>query len=334
MNKEEADENDFFKDMLIRDFCKSDLHDLLDVARLSFAPEFELTGFDVDRIKKLVNQAFGPIGRIFLGFSKIFGKERFKFFVAEVNSRVVGGTMVTKHGRIGYISTVMVHPAYRRKGIARRLMESALNYIHKRNMRRAVLHVVSTNVPAKNLYTKLGFKEFEKITYLVSDTDSLSELENIEGVQVRSFQKDDINAVYSLMKSSEDPKHLEILDFKKDDLKTPLITRVFHLFRESRMVALYHNKVIGYVQATYTTANEAGRIINIQVHPKMRGKGVEELLISSAINEIKKKIGVKKILGTASLKRPELIVAMERLGFKKHFELSGMFLETTCLKNM
>jgi len=321
-------------DISIRDFQKSDLEHVLELGRVCFAREFELAGLDIEHLKKKSEQIFGFAGRILLFLLQVFGKEPFKFFVAETNGNVIGTTMVSRQGKVGYISTVMVHPNYRGRGVAKRLLGKAVDYIRKSGMERAVLHVVSTNVPAKNLYTKLGFKEFEKIAYLVSDIDSLSQPENIEGIRIRSFQKGDIDAVYSLMKSSEDPKHLEIFDFKKDDLKVPFIARVFHLSGESRMVALCYNKVIGYVQATYTTANEAGRIKNIQVHPKMRGKGVEELLISSAINEIKKKIGVKKILGTASLKRPELIVAMERLGFKKHFELSGMFLETTCLKNM
>ena len=66
----------------------------------------------------------------------MFGKEPFKMFVAEIDRRVVGTTMVNKRGKVGYISTVMVHPTYRRKGIARKLMTSALDYIQKKKKNR------------------------------------------------------------------------------------------------------------------------------------------------------------------------------------------------------
>lgn len=318
--------NELVDDVLVRDFRKSDLHDLLEVLGLSFAEELEVSGFDPDHAKKMVDQMFGIIGRIFLGFSKLFGKEPIKFLVAEVNKRLVGTTMVNKRGKVGYISAVMVHPTYRRRGIARKLIKNALDYIQKKKMKRAVLHVVSTNVPAKSLYTELGFREFEKIAHLVGNVDSFSPPENVEGVQIRSFQKNDTDAVYELVKSSEDPKHLETFDFKKNDLKTSFVQRVFHFFTENKIVALQDNRIIGYAQAIYTTPNEAGQIRNVQVNPEMRSKGIEEMLIHSGINEIRK-IETKKIRGTASLKRPELITAMKRLGFEKHLEMEGMVLE-------
>ena len=318
--------NETVDDVLIREFCKSDLNDLLEVLGLSFSEELEVSGFDPDHAKKMVDQMFGIIGRVFLGFSKLFGKEPIKFLVAEVNRRLVGTAMVNRRGKVGYISTVMVHPTYRRKGIARKLMKNALNYIQNKNLKRAVLHVVSTNVPAKNLYTELGFREFEKTAHLVGNIDHFSQAENVEGVQIRNFQKKDTDAVYELMKASEDPKHLEIFDLKKEDLKTPFVQRVFHFSTESKIVAFHGDSVIGYAQAICTTPNEAGRVRNIQVCPEMRSKGIEEMLINAAINEIKK-AGTKKVTATASLKRPELIAAMKRFGFKKHLEMEGMVLE-------
>ncbi len=215
--------------VLVRDFRKSDLNDVLDAIRLSFTEEFKVTGFDPDRARKMANQMFGIVGRIFLGFSKLLGKEPVKFLVAEVNRRVIGTTMVTMQGKVGYISTVMVHPAYRRKGVAKKLTSYTLGYIEKREMKRAVLHVVSTNEPAKSLYSKLGFKNFEKIEYLLGKIDSLKHVK-VEGVKTRSFKREDIDTVYDLIRSSEDPKHLEIFDFDKNKLKTPFFEQIFRFF--------------------------------------------------------------------------------------------------------
>jgi ribosomal protein S18 acetylase RimI-like enzyme len=318
--------NEIVYDVSIRDFRKSDLQNVLDLAELCFVKELELTGWDPEHVKKMVDQMFGIAGRIFLTLSKLFRMQPIKFFVADVNSRVVGTTIVTKRRKVGYISTVMVHPDYRRKGIARKLMKFAVDYIRKNKMKRAVLHVASTNETAKSLYTKLDFREFEKIVYLIGNVDPSIKPVEIEGTQVRGFQKNDTNAVYDLIKSSEDPKHLEIFEFKRNDLKASFVQRVFRFSTENKIVAVHNNSIVGYAQVLYTTAKEAGQIATVQVYPEMRSRGIEEMLIHSGIEEIKK-IGTKKVLGIVSLKRPELIAATMRFGFEKSLELNGMVLE-------
>lgn len=312
--------------LLIRDFRKSDTDDLLDLLPKSFAEEFEVTGFDPDHVRQMVNQLFGIFGRIFMGLTTLFGKEPVKFLVAEVDNRVVGTTIVNNGGRVGYISTVMVHPDYRRKGIATMLMRNAVDYISKKKMSKAVLHVVSTNIPAKNVYSKLGFNEFENITHLVGEMDSLSRPENTEKVLVRLFQNSDINQVCSLIKVSEDPDHLRVFDFCSDDLKTPLWRRIIHFSTERKMVAMQNDRIVGYAEVSYTTPKEASRIENVQVHPEHRSSGIEGALIAAAIDQIGQ-CKTKRIRVTVPAMRQELIEIFESLGFRKHLEMEGMFLE-------
>lgn len=318
--------SDVAEDVLIRDFRKSDLNDLLDVASLSFTEEFEVTGFDLDRVREMVDRMFGTLGKIFFGFSKLFGKEPVKVFVAEVGDRVVGTTMVSNRGKVSYISTVMVHPTYRRKGVATKIMESALKYVQKKKSR-AILHVITTNTPAKNLYKKLGFKRFENITYLVGDIDSLPKPKNTEEIQIRPFHKSDINKVYNLIKISGDPNHLKIFDFSKNDLKTQLLKRIFYFSTEKKMIATQNDKIIGYTRASYTTPKEAGHIGDIYTYPENRSTGIERALINAAIDQIRQ-CGTKRIQATVSTMRQELIETLTNLGFSKHLEMEGMFLET------
>lgn len=313
-------------DVCIRDFRKSDLPDALNVARLSFTREFELTGFDPDHVSKMVDQMFGVTGRILLNLFKIFGKEPFKLFVAETHKRVIGTTMVNRQGRVAYISTVMVHPDYRRRGIARRLVKSAAEYARRKRMKRAILHVIPANLPAKNLYTSLGFRDFENRVQLIADTESIPVPKEISQINIQRFQKSDTEAVYSLIRSSEDAKHLDAFDFKKGDLKTGLLENVFSFATKHRMVAVHNGSLVGYIETTWTTAEEAGHVANIQVCPTLRGKGIEEMLIHEGANEIKR-MGTKKILGSACSSSVELITAMEKLGFSRCLELDGMLLE-------
>ena len=317
--------NEASYDVLIRDLRKSDLDDLLDVASQSFAEEFEITGFDPDRVKEMVDRMFGILGKLFLGFSRLLGKEPVKLFVAEADNRVVGMTMVSNRRKVSYIANVMVHPTHRRRGIATKLMKSTLNYIRKKK-NRAVLHVIATNTPAKNLYTKLGFKKFENIIYLVGNIDSLLKPKNTAETQVRTFQKSDINEVYNLIKVSEDPNHLRIFDFSKNDLKTSLLQRIFHFSAERKIVSMQNDRIVGYANASYTTPKEAGHISNVHVYPEKRSSEIETALINAAIDQIRQG-GTKRILATVPTRRQELIETLTNLGFKKYREMEGMFTE-------
>jgi ribosomal protein S18 acetylase RimI-like enzyme len=314
------------EDVLIRDFKKSDLDNLLEVAKKSFAKEFEISGFDPDHIREMVNKMFSFWGKIILGFLKLMGKEPFKLFVAEADGKLVGTTMVNIKGKIGYIVAVMVHPIYRRKGIATKLMKNALNYTQKKKLSRAILDVVSTNIPAKGLYRKLGFEKFESVVHLVANINSLQRPQNVEDVQIRNFEKKDMEAVYDLIKRSEDPTHLKVFDFKKKDLEFPLIKRITRFTTDKKTVAAKNDRIVGYTEASYTTAEEAGRIRNIQLHPNMRSKGIEDILIYAGVDHIKNG-GASRIIATALSTRQELVEKMKQLGFKKSLEMEGMVLE-------
>ncbi|MCS7197072.1 MAG: GNAT family N-acetyltransferase [Candidatus Bipolaricaulota bacterium] len=81
----------------------------------------------------------------------------------------MGSVVVQPQGlerRKWYINVVAPHPDYRRKGIARRLMEAAIEHIRQRGGELALLNVRADNVPAYLLYRRLGFIEFDSVTQL------------------------------------------------------------------------------------------------------------------------------------------------------------------------
>jgi ribosomal protein S18 acetylase RimI-like enzyme len=310
----------------VRDFRKPDLASALKVVQLSFVEEFELKGFDPRHIEKLANQMFGVPGRILLGLLKTLGKEFLRAFAAEVGDQVVGTTIVTKQRKVAYISTVAVHPFFRRRGVARRLLKRALEYVRNQGLKRAVLHVISTNSPAKALYVGLGFRDFEKVVLVAADVEWVSPPEPVKGIEIDDFRKSQTDTVHELLRFSEDPGRLDVFDYEKDDLQTTFFERVFHLYSKEQMVASCGGRIIGYLESTHTTPEEAGQINNVQVHPEFKGKGIEEMLIHAAVSKIAS-AGTKKIVGTVSARKPELIAAMEKLGFERHLELNGMVVE-------
>ena len=80
--------------VLVRDFQKTDLNDLLDLLPRCFTKEFELTGFDSAHARDMVNRGYGCTVELFMATARLFGREPIKFLVAEAKEQVVGTTMV------------------------------------------------------------------------------------------------------------------------------------------------------------------------------------------------------------------------------------------------
>jgi len=312
--------------LIIRDFRREDIDGVIECARESFVEEFEKEGFDPDVWRKVVRRRFSASGRILFGFFKLFGKEPIKFFVADMNGKVVGTTMVTKRRNIAYIETVMVRPDFRRKGIATELMKTAIHYARKRRFACVILQVSHTNNSAKELYHKLGFKKFDDTVYLTANLDSLPSLERVEGIQVRDFQKWDKDAVYELIRSSRDPNWFKTYNFQKSDLKTSLWNRIARMSTERKVVAVKDGKIVGYASLSYTTGKEAGRIRNIDVSPDMGAEGIEEELIRTGLNYVKPS-GTKVVLVTVPLTKEGLIKKLADIGFRKWLIIEGMVLK-------
>ncbi len=87
-------------------------------------------------------------------------------FVWEENGRIVGNaTLIRTKVRDRYlVVNVSVHPDFRRRGIARRLMEAILEQVQGEGGRFALLQVVKDNLPAIDLYKSLGFQVLGSVT--------------------------------------------------------------------------------------------------------------------------------------------------------------------------
>jgi ribosomal protein S18 acetylase RimI-like enzyme len=311
--------------VLVRDFRKSDLKDTLNLFPLCFAEEFEISGFDPDHMTEMVNRAFGRTGRFILALLRFSGREPLKVLVAETDGRVVGTTIVNVRGRFGYISSVMVHPDNRRKGIATTLIVNALSYLRRRKLNRAVLHVMSSNAPAIGAYVKLGFKKFDQSVYLVRETESVQELKP-NSFTIREFQNGDTDQIYDMILASEDPNYLRIFDFSKNNLKTPLLQHVFRFSTQRKLVALLGDRVVGYVEATHTTPKEIGRINSVYVNEEGESLGLEKVLIEEANNQIVKS-GVRRVRIAVPVLKQELLDTVKSLGFKEVLKMDAMIKE-------
>ena len=92
-------------------------------------------------------------------------------FIAKAEEKIVGTAQLVSSHRdseladginIGCLQGLEVEPEYRQKGIATSLIERVEQEALSRQFKRLSVMVEPDNVPAINLYQKLGFQEFKR----------------------------------------------------------------------------------------------------------------------------------------------------------------------------
>ena len=86
-------------------------------------------------------------------------------FVASIDESIVGAIMVGTDGRRGYIYHTAVHPDYRKRGIAKTLVETALSAVENLGINKVALVVFGRNKGGNEFWEKMGFTTREDIIY-------------------------------------------------------------------------------------------------------------------------------------------------------------------------
>ena len=82
-----------------------------------------------------------------------------KFFVCERDNKLIGYIGIKAVIDEGYITNVAVFPQYRRKGVAKALLDKVFEYAKEKRLSFVSLEVRPSNTAAVALYEKAGFKE-------------------------------------------------------------------------------------------------------------------------------------------------------------------------------
>lgn len=79
-----------------------------------------------------------------------------------------------------HIATLAVHPQFRRRGIARRILQTALSAAYKEGARRALLEVRAGNQAALKMYEEMGFEIVGRRNHYYHDNDEDALLMTLE----------------------------------------------------------------------------------------------------------------------------------------------------------
>ncbi len=99
------------------------------------------------------------------GINRFLARNPETCFVAEENGEVVGVILAGNDGRRGYIYHTAVAPAYRKKGIGRQLVETALQAFENLGITKTALVVFSRNGGGNAFWEKIGFTQREDLIY-------------------------------------------------------------------------------------------------------------------------------------------------------------------------
>lgn len=86
-------------------------------------------------------------------------------FVAEDGRGLVGVIIAGNDGRRGYIYHIAVDPGFRRKGIAKALVNAALEALHDLGINKTALVVFDRNSDGNAFWESMGFTEREDLVY-------------------------------------------------------------------------------------------------------------------------------------------------------------------------
>lgn len=136
-----------------------DLRAVAELISISFANELDDRGAAALREMRAMSHFGGLLGALSRGAGEL--NDMLNGFVWVEQGHVVGNITVQradKYATRWQIANVAVSPAFRGRGISRRLMEAALNYATRAGGLWAVLQVYESNQIARHLYESFGFE--------------------------------------------------------------------------------------------------------------------------------------------------------------------------------
>ena len=129
----------------------------------------EMTETDYDQVYQLwlscVGMGLNDLDDSKEGIARFLQRNPQTCLVAVENQTIIGAILVGSDGRRAYIYHTAVHPNYRRRGIARQLVETVLTVLDDLRIHKVALVVFKRNAEGNKFWEKLGFSVREDLIY-------------------------------------------------------------------------------------------------------------------------------------------------------------------------
>jgi len=95
-------------------------------------------------------------------FRKLYQKYPEGFIVARDKGKILGYAVGEAQKDCGKIISIAVHPAWRKKGVGKKLANFYIEHFKKKNLKKISLRVRKNNLAAISFYKNLGFQILSK----------------------------------------------------------------------------------------------------------------------------------------------------------------------------
>jgi ribosomal protein S18 acetylase RimI-like enzyme len=239
-------------------------------------------------------------------------------FVWTERGRVVGNVSLRRASEWGgfFIGNVAVHPNYRGRGIARTLIEKALDAISTWGGRWVGLDVRADNEIARQLYGRLGFREVGRMLHMLRPAGLPWDGMTSSHPGLRRGKSHDSTALIELVQAVVPASQRPLLELRIEDYR-PGWEHTLNQWLEGRREAWWVIEEIGVVCGAVRALHQRGRRPNrleVLVGPSHRGR-FENTLVQRGIASLGG--GGRKVVEAALSAPPEsLVAAMEAAGFQ------------------
>lgn len=268
-----------------------DLGQVADVIEEGFGPDLTQVGRRALKEMRFLSR-LGPLLWWLMATSPDF-REYHSGFVWLEEGRVVGTLHVTRpraHARRWLISNVAVRASYRRRGIARALMEAALDWAREQGGEAVFLRVRRDNAAAWSLYDSLGFQPLlDAVDLRLAKVPPVEKVEIADPrVLLSPYKPCQYEQVRDLARLAIPPnlRWLEVTNIA--DFQVGLNRRLaewwadFTTGRKTwRLIAKYGEQVAA-AMVLKVAGYRGNHFLVLHVHPDHRGK-VEEMLVTEAL---------------------------------------------------
>lgn len=111
------------------------------------------------------------------GIGKYLKRNPGSSFVAEHEGKIIGVIMAGHDGRRGYIHHTAVLPEYRNQGIAKRLVDSAMDALDAEGINKVALVAFEKNEIGNCFWEKIGFEERNDLVYRNKNLHELNRID-------------------------------------------------------------------------------------------------------------------------------------------------------------
>ena len=229
-----------------------------------------------------------------------------------------------------YIGNVTVLPEYRRRGIARKLVEAAVQDLQTREAEIATLEVIADNVPAYGLYEEMGFLAYRGTSdFEIEPGEGLNSLALAKGYVLKRLKPNEWQTSLDFAQRTMPEKIREYEPVKKDrfqpssvnNLLRPLIQKLngskseqFVIFKNQQVVAT----------GTYLYRTKEGGVNRGKLQLDPAHVDLAPFMIQYILVEVQRVSPGRRLELELQNWQPALLEAAQLAGCKKRFSYAHM----------